>query len=295
MKTKLGFILTILLVSTILFAACAVDGENSTLETEENVPLLPVIGFDSMASNTRAITVSIADDDFGYFIYSPILTGWKTNSIGVKANNTYSESFLGKTVDIKVTENSATGIITFNGTVTDNCGAFTLLFDPSTKKFSYEHDIFLYMTEGESTSWLRCEFSDVQLDSQNYFHTKFNTYFMEWTQEDSDTGDIKIAKTTGAEFYYGPSKTDSAKTISGWAWTSANSISVPVNLAHAPGTADTDSLQDFIKDPTTTWPDTDAQYTFAYHNGTEFTDSIGGETPASLDALKSILPWTLLP
>ena len=301
MKIFMVFMLVFVIA---VFTGCDLGGGSPAL-VDSDIPILPVIGFGSDASNVRAITVSKENPNLGYAMYAPIITGWKSNTIGVKAGKTYSEDFLGKSIDISVTKTNEAGTITFNGTLADDCGTFTLVYDPSEKTFSYEHDIFLNVIEEGSTGWLRCEFADVPLDNKNYFHSNFTNYFMEWEQEDYDDwnsepsiGDgVRISWQTTSEFYYGPSRVDDTIIVSGWAWKGESDISVAIDLDHAPGLADIDILRTFVGDEASFQDVKDLTFGFAYFDGTEFHDFImllPDGIPTTLDELQGVLPWILL-
>ena len=178
-----------------------------------DVDILPVIDFNS-GSKAYAKAIEVTElEDFAYYMYAPILTGWKANSIGVKTNSSYSEGFLGTEVTVSVSKDVERGTIIFTGVLSDNNGKFIASYNPASKTFDYEQNIFF--NYGGDCAYLRSEFSNVQLDNNNYFHTVYMSYFLAWS---SDPDDTEVQMAGGPqEFFYGLDNSNNE--VTGWAWT----------------------------------------------------------------------------
>ena len=153
-----------------------------------DVDILPVIDFNS-GQKAYAKSIAVTEkENFAYYMYAPILTGWKANSIGVKTNSSYLEGFLGTDVTVSVSRDVEKGTIIFTGVLSDNNGNFIASYNPANKTFDYEQNIFIDYMGG--FGYLRSEFSNVQLDHNNYFHTGYMSYFLDWNTGDTHNGTV---------------------------------------------------------------------------------------------------------
>ena len=153
-----------------------------------DVDILPVIDFNS-GQKAYAKSIAVTEkENFAYYMYAPILTGWKVNGIGVKTNSSYLEGFLGTDVTVSVSRDVEKGTIIFTGVLSDNNGNFIASYNPANKTFDYEQNIFIDYMGG--FGYLRSEFSNVQLDHNNYFHTGYMSYFLDWNTGDTHNGTV---------------------------------------------------------------------------------------------------------
>lgn len=224
-------------------------------------------------------------------MYAPILTGWKANSIGVKTNSSYLEGFLGTEVTVSVSRDVEKGTIIFTGVLSDNNGNFIASYNPANKTFDYEQNIFMCQPAKDRHGYLRSEFSNVQLDHNNYFHTVYMSYFLAWEPDDTQ---VRMAAGP-AEFFYGLDGSNNE--VTGWAWTQLSRITDFFALDHSPVLDDMPTFLAKIGEGYKTWPGEDITYAYAYHDSTGFHDylSAGGDPPASLSLtdLQALLPWTI--
>ncbi len=256
---------------------------------EVAVEILPIIDFSSGARSivSRSLDIS-AVPNWGYYLYAPILTGWKANANSVKINDTYIEGFLGSEVSITVSKNITKGTIVYTGTIAGGNGNFIASYDPSKKTFSYEQNTFLSLPVYDSYGFVRCEFKDVLLDQNRYFHTSFISYFLDWS-----AGTTTAALAGGQqEFYYGLDS--SGKEVVGWAWSAPMKITSAFALDHAPGMDDLPVFDAKIAEGYATWPGEDSgTFIYGFHDTTGFHVFTIGEKITHAD-LQAIIPWTLM-
>ena len=77
-----------------------------------------------------------------YFMGAPLVTGFKSNEEEINIDDTISAPFLDTIMEITITQDD-TGKIVYNGSLTDNTGTMTLIYDPANNIFDFEQ-IFVY-------------------------------------------------------------------------------------------------------------------------------------------------------
>lgn len=147
------------------------------------IKLLPYFGFNGISATsfkTKVVMPTPPPDptaitnQFTYYLCTPALVGFNSNTSNLKNGDSYTTDFLGQTltVNISISNNE----IIYTGTLADGSGTILVTVDTTHNTFSYDQYIVIqdepgnYFLGGNKYAIVYFTFNNVLISSQGYFH-----------------------------------------------------------------------------------------------------------------------------